>query len=548
MQNKYRLRDVVRLKQLNLAIYWAGIIFSAARILPKSGLTLTDPFHDGEFVASNFGALGEFEVPFVIHGGVDWIFSNLSIRINGTTSYFLTTMFFVKIASLFACIFFLTLSRKLLTDPKIQLALMPILGMLAPILLGYRDLILVFTLLVFSFFVNRLKEHCRISVAECAFLGILLLIGFQYFYFRGGLAIIALGAGLLICQRYRELVWVLGFFFVGSLALFPISDRFQFSYIYMELTRLADTSSYWSVKDGTLGRGMLFGIIGVNLLGAISLLFLGNLAKNRRHAYSVWVAGGVLLFGMLKMGTYRPDIAHLPMALWIPFIIVLVTFSNYASFSITIQRVHFVLVAFLLLPVCLVLLKGLIPNYFLILLFVGIVASLASDLKLTKSSSLNWMQLNGLIKGFISALLVFLIALSINYGNFDYLTHLKRPPLNRDVVPEEISWAANQLESSQSVCTFDFTNAGLISGLVQKPLCISLTYPVYGMPKDESQMLNELRKSNPISVVASYGYWSFSIDGYSMPIRFPKIQQFLEDEYPIENCFKDICVRTRDIF
>ncbi len=467
------------------------------------------------------------------------------MRVNGPTSYFLTTIFFVKLASLFACIFFLSLSRKLLTDPKMQLTLMPLLGLLAPILLGYRDLILVFTLYVFSFFVIRLKENTRISTFECAYLGILLLTGFQYFYFRGGLAIIALGAALLVCQRYRELAWVLGFLLVGSLALFPVSDRFQFNYIQMELIRLAETSSYWSVKEGSIAQELLLGVIGVNLLGLMSLIFLGMATRSRRLAYSVWVTGGVLLLGMLKMGTYRPDIAHLPMALWIPLLVVLLTLSNYSNFSITIQRVHIVLIIFILLPICLFLLKGLIPNLFLIFLYVAIVTCLMLDLKANKSMLLNWILLNTAIKGLISAVLVFFTALSFNYGNFEYLSRLNTPPLDYEVVPAEIGWAAKQIVSSQSVCTFDFTNAGLISGLAQKPLCISLTYPVYGMPKDESQMLRELTISNPSLVVSSYGYWSFSIDGYPMPTRFPKIQKFLETEYPVENCFKDICVRAR---
>jgi hypothetical protein len=236
---------------------------------------------------------------------------------------------------------------------------------------------------------------------------------------------------------------------------------------------------------------------------------------------------------------------HLAMATWVPLLFAFKVFSIQSRLRFDVKCLHFLLLFAIFIPVSLVYLRGQIPGPFIPILYLLIFLSIFTRIKF------RFFQSN--LFHIASILLVFCFFSGVIFtdrgllapSKYQYLKEFWQPPNNMMVVPKEIAWASRQVIESNSTCLFDFTNAGLIAGVTNLPLCVSLSYPVYGTKNDEKWILRELQKSNPNLVVSDYSYWSFSIDGLPMSARFPKIYEYLLQEYPNRACLSGICVRYR---
>jgi hypothetical protein len=92
-------------------------------------------------------------------------------------------------------------------------------------------------------------------------------------------------------------------------------------------------------------------------------------------------------------------------------------------------------------------------------------------------------------------------------------------------------------------CVFDLSNNGLIEALVQKPACSRITYPVYGGPAHEVELVDALVRRQPAALVYSSTHWAYAIDQRPMPQRFPELDRYIRAHYPIEHCAEGYCVR-----
>lgn len=130
-------------------------------------------------------------------------------------------------------------------------------------------------------------------------------------------------------------------------------------------------------------------------------------------------------------------------------------------------------------------------------------------------------------------------------GQFRWVARLTQPLDNATLSPPGVRWAATTLRTAAVACVFDLSNNGLIQALVQKPACSRITYPVYGGPEHEAELIEALSRQQPSALVSSSSHWAYTIDHRSMAQRFPALNRYIIEYYPIERCGEGYCVRLR---
>jgi len=519
---------------------WIILLISLVTILLQDltgAVVLSDPFHYGEYFASSVIFFTKQSVdftPLTIHGALDFIPALIARNIWGSDSYFLPTYFLYKIINVTSSLILLAIAFDLIKDNKNRWIVLLSLSIAAPLLVGYRDIVLLTTLYLFLK-INKNSLETSTDIIILVIFGVITALGLFWSFDRGISGAASFGvATLLLTIRNKKYVFsLLTFFF----SIFIISFYFQtFSLVnYIENIKvLMETSNQWSYgwKRGPVIASLF--AAGFNLTVIICVMMACHINKSLLSRFPELILFIFLSIFMLKIGTNRADWGHVYSSLWIP-ILMLFYFKNENIFE---KSIAVRLIFLLLLIAFAVSIKDMV---YLPVLLVGLMAYLVfSHVETFCSNDVNVTYI-----AFVIILLFFIFPTSIKFANdkYKWLAHIYSPPTNNSASTEGVRWVSDRLIRSKSTCVFDLSNNGVINGLTTLPSCSRFTYPVYAGLVHETELINAVRETSPPAIVYSSTYWSYSIDGKSMRDRFPQLDIFLLQQYPNMECANGYCIR-----
>jgi hypothetical protein len=520
--------------------FWmAGLFLCLISIVLENfhgGLVLFDPFHHGEFFASAVSFFStehpDFE-PLTIHGALDFIPALLARSIWGPDHYFLPTLALYKTLNILAAFVFVLIVFELTRKELVQWIPVLACAVMAPFLVGYRDLLLLLSLYLFVF-INRRHLHPSKEMLVLILFGIFVALGLFWSFDRGIACALSLGAAYLI-MSYQRKIHSIALIFFGVTVIVIMSSFRTFSVLnYVENIKfLMDTSSQWMYawrRDTYILTGFTLTINLVVMMMILNAHFHREILKNQLPEI---IAFAFLSIFMFKIGTNRADLFHIYMSLGIPVLFSFVIFNEDIRSN---MYINFGISCIVFFACCLTIKY----NSFGFLLVAGAVTYAASS-KLERLSRLNVVFII-----FIASTLAAVLNSQRHFfldGKYKWLMSLVSPPNNFTASPDAIRLVSQKIIKSKSKCVFDLSNHGLINGLSNLPSCTRFTYPVYANRKYETEIIQTIQKSSPHAIVYSSTYGSYSIDGKNMRNRFPLLDVYLLEHYKIQECLDGYCIR-----
>lgn len=495
-----------------------------------------DPFHQGEYLASLQSKLKN--IPFYsIHGGMDWLPGIISIKFFGVDRYFLFIKIIYSTLSLLACILvWLILLEFSQNKFKIFNLLVFICSpFLITHMVSYKDVFLIFSFFVFILLEMPYKtsrENIRNKLLELL-LGFLLALNLAWSFERGLAALFSIGsvsAYYLFFKKQRILTF---FSFLSILYAMTSFQLFSLD-IYLEnFLFLLNTASQWSYGYKKITPIFYSTLVLIpNFYAAFYLL--KYFSSHKKNVDSPLLASMfILLLFMVKVGLNRPDFVHILMALWVPALI-FVYLYNFHNLKISQRSIIILTSSFYLLG-----LKNPHNYWFLLLPILLTIFSIKNkNLKL-----LNYRKLSII---FLGCLMFFSVA-KVFYDSYNkkylWLNNFTHPPLNSSLVDPGVVWINSILKLNNVSCIFDMSNNGVINGISGLPSCVKSAYLVYATKDYETNIIEELKFKNPSAIISSTTFWSYSIDGRPMHLRFPKLFEYILKAYPYEECKFEYCLR-----
>jgi hypothetical protein len=521
------------------------IIFGMlALIFPifKGDVILVDPFHYGEFFAATVSLFPDVKYSLhslTIHGALDFIPALLSERQWGSENYFLPTFAIYKVLDFIAATFLILIAYKLTNNKSHQWLLLLAVAAVAPLLVGYRDLILLTSIYLF-FQISECDVKRSGSFFLQIFFGAIVAFGMFWSYDRGIAGVLSLGAAvfvLLLKNRWYAISLLSFVVTVAGLSqffrVFSIENYFNDIFILMQ------TSGQWSYGWSRWPVVLTAFVIIFNII-VISLLVVGSLnSKSLTEKLPLVVVFGFLSIFMLKMGINRADLSHIYFGFWIPMLVLLYIHEKTAYTKV---GVGILISTFFIVAIALTI-------YFRSYGLAIVAGLLVFTVLRSKSESIN--KFTRILFGFLIAGCFVLISYNgvknFSSGKYAWIKSLSSPASNRLSATDGVVWASDRLKESAVDCVFDLSNNGVVNGLVRRPSCSRFTYPVYAGPNHESILISDLNDASPRAIVYSSTYWSYNIDGKNMKNRFPKLDEFILKNYPKEECSYGYCVRYMEI-
>lgn len=486
----------------------AGFIVLLAmsfQILVNSNNKITDPFHVGEYFASFASMFIGQEIPglITIHGALDFFPAWLSYAIYGPDHYFFGTIFLYALADVFAAIVFYVLVA-ILTErfaSHYQAIVLIIVAMISTMLVNYRDLFLMASLLLYFTCQMELRPLFK-RVAEVG-LGLALALNLFWSFDRGIAGLVSIGLACLI-MAYRSkhgLIAALSFF------IFIFASNFSAEFLnlhnYFENIKfLLKTSSQWSygLQAQPVIRSVAFLLL---CLLALFVLFK-NINEKWNHSISLF-ANGVLFFVLtivfLKIGINRADLTHIHWGMWPALLAFLYAHNIRLGFGFD-------------------------------------AANEDSHRNTLSVPKRHWLA----SLGFVFIFIVLVTPTSL-MGGYYLLSSILNPRTNEELVSDGVKWVSSELINTKSECVLDLSNHGVINGLAGLPACTRFAYAIYANKDFQSEIIETIKNKKPKAIIYSSTHWSFAIDNKSMHIRFPELKSFLDIEYSNEVCKFDYCIR-----
>lgn len=293
---------------------------------------LAEPFHDGEFFASAVGLFSDSKYslhPLAIHGAVDYIPALFAEYQWGAENYFLPTVVIYRVLSFLAAIFLVLVSYELSRNKSYQWLLLLAVATVSPILVGYKDLVLLISIYLF-FKINYSDINRSSNIFLQILFGAVVAFGMFWSYDRGIAGALSLGAAvsiLLFWNRWHA-ISLLSFVAV-FLILGLFFEVFSFGNYLSDIYILMKTSSQWSY--GWQQWPVVLTIFAIILnLTTISLLVVDHLnSELASERLPIVVLFVLLSIFMLKMGINRADVGHIHFTCWIPTLILLYLYEKY---------------------------------------------------------------------------------------------------------------------------------------------------------------------------------------------------------------------------
>lgn len=525
----------------------AAVLLCVAAPFLRGAAVLDDPFHYGEYFASAatlFAPAPPSFLPLTIHGALDFLPALLAEQLWGATTHFLPTYALYRGLDITAALLLVGLAHAALRPGNMHngpagrapaVAGVLAVALMAPMMVGYRDLVLLACLALFL----PLAEHpaARRPLLLVLF-GALAGLGVFWSFDRGIAGAGALGlATLVLCRQDRRALLAPAAFALTTALVFAYSRSCSLASYLENLRVLASTASAWSygwAPDALLLTALSLCVNGVAAASALPALWRSGRAPET-------VALALLMVAMLKVGTNRADPMHIYMAMWVPALVVL----RALGLALPAPQLPGRDLLLVLLAAPALLLAGLLTVKFRQF---GMLLALALPLAAVVARRPHGMPRPA------AALLVVVLGLALAHwgytaaqggarGHYRWLGVLAAQPDNRAASAPGVGWAAAELARTGTACVFDLSNHGVINGLARLPTCTRFTYPVYAGPQHEAELIAALRAAAPPVVVYSASHWSYQIDGRAMPQRFPALDAFLLARYPAMRCQHGYCLR-----
>ncbi len=517
------------LPALGLLVFFAGF---------KGDVVLDDKFHQGEYFAAAVNLLasgGSAALPLTIHGALDFLPALLARAIWGDGYYFIPTEALYRLFSFFAWLLLLGLAAEFSRGRVSRLAFLLAVAVVAPLLVGYRDLLLLLSVYLLALNLRSSGLPVRRWALKAA-LGISVGLGLFWSYDRGIAGAVSLGvAVLLFAWRDRSYLVALGAFVSSVLLLGMVHDAFTLGHYVQNVLVLVQTSSQW--RYGLQSGPVMITAFGValNLFALAVFLGRGAVANDLRARLPIVVGYTLLALLMLRIGTNRADLQHVYWACWMPMLL-----ANSCPGKATVSG-RLVLIAAAMLLLLAVGLGVHLGHQVLAFITAGVV--------LPSVEGRRWLRVVSgrvLFVGWVS-LSVLSVALdglkSLRDGEYFWLASLQAPPENSASTDDAMRWIADRLRESQADCVFDLSNNGVINGLTGLPSCSRFVYPVYAGKMHETELIKAVQAALPPVIVYSSTYKSYAIDGKTMQERFPRLDEYLRNGYRQEECAYGYCLR-----
>lgn len=511
--------------------------FSVALPIFEGDLILSDRFHHGEFFAGAvalFSDIGSSFIPLTIHGALDYIPALIAEYYWGANNYFLPTLAIYKALSLFSAILYILIAYDLTKNKDFQWVMILAAAVAAPYLVNYRDLFLLISIYLFIRLVFSAAKRDPSIPLQIIF-GAMVAFGMFWSYDRGIAGALSLGAGIMFLLFRNSLYAIsLASFLAAAGWLILGFEVFSIKHYFDNISILMQTSSQWSY-GWTKGTVMLTVFsVALNIVSILLLIGQSFAPESTAEIKSSIISLGLLSIFMLKIGVNRADILHIYFACWVPILIL---------FFLDKRKNIVIAVSIIIIAASAVIIAILYKSLALIIVAAVLIFKHSRSEKEFFSKYVEWGF--GLL---IATSLVFVLysgAKSLIGGQYIWIKSLASPASNRLTVPDEVVWVSEQLKKRDVDCVFDLSNNGLINGLTRLPSCSRFTYPVYAGRQHESIIISDLLKSSPSAIIYSSDYWSYSIDGRDMKKRFPLLDEFIINNYPIEEYGHGYCVRYK---
>ncbi len=516
----------------------ALLLVSVWRTFPLSDGTIADPYHVGEY----FAALASLEgresgaFPLTIHGALDYLPGLAAAMVLGECRHFLPTIVLYPVLSLAAAMVFLWLAEaatlSMADRPWVLLAV----GFVAPILVSYRDLVLLSCIALLMMRDDVQSRRLAILVESAT--GVALAFGLLWSFDRGIAGAVAIGAACALRLRAgKGGQWTLATFVVSVplFAMFPAGNSIT-SYVE-NVMFLAATSFQWSYGWTPEATAVTL-LLGVATLWALGLLVVNlRVSSQRASKLGTSVMLALLCVFFFRIGTNRADSTHLLMGLWAPLLAALYVYGAQPDARLSVgPRLGAGMLA------CGLLVAGYYYDFIefvpvAAVLIVGAVAGRGAGRAAVSGAVL------ALAAAATAAVAVVAVAHGISAGKYGWVRSIGSLPDNGSRVSEGVRWVVGELEKERVNCVFDLSNNGVINGLAGLPGCTRFSYLVYATRPFEEEMIASLARNRPGLIVYSSQSWTYAIDGKPMPERFPELHHFIERNYVTEKCAFDYCLR-----
>ncbi|MEX8517774.1 MAG: hypothetical protein AB3X44_04530 [Leptothrix sp. (in: b-proteobacteria)] len=539
-------RMVVVLAILYLLV---GLLMQAWRL--GDGI-LQDPFHFGEFLAALTTLTATVPespalLPLTIHGGIDIVPGWLVSLYTGDEHHFLPTVVAYAGLNSLASVLALAVAARLspATQP-ISPATLLATALIAPLCVGFRDIFLLAALLLHLLLRDRCERDGVTAPATRALevaLGITVAFGLHASFDRGLAAAISLG----IAHMPRALRLGQGpqpgrvalIAFVATIAVGPLIHPMLSPSHYIENVQfLASTSAQWRYQWDRQTTTLTIALT-MLALAAWTLALQGWRCEHPTPAQKAdLIALSLLALFLLRIGTNRADIQHILMGLWGPLILAAWWHGQPGWRAMTDPLTRLARLLLITGTMALALYYKIYP-VLAATMALGVAARTSPAHPLTP-----WHR--RMLIGLLVLPVLILASHTVRHardGQFRWVARLTQLPSNDSLSPPGVRWAAAKLREAAVDCVFDLSNNGLIQALVRKPTCSRITYPVYGGPAHEAELIDTLARRQPSALVSSSNHWAYAIDNRSMAVRFPTLDRYIHDHYPIEHCGEGYCVR-----
>lgn len=507
---------------------------------------LSDSFHFGEFFAATQAILsGSSLHPYVLHGASDIFPSLILSTFLSPNKVIFGSILLYQLFGLLSSSAFILLLLRLTKHSEARLPLMLLGAFISVYALNYRDLFLVLSLYIYICTRQRHDLRSFSSQLLALSLGIALCLNLYWSFNRGIVALVAFGLILLWESLFRRTSRFALLVFVASSVIVGFW-LYRYGYIdyISNIKLLLSTSDQWSYP---LNRSTLLiafaTVIVVSSSVLAGLLLVPSFSFRRIGDFTYVFLFIILSLLMLRLSLNRIALINSYYAIWIPLLFIAWHSQSLRVFDNTLRRT---LSAF---------------GFYLSVLALG--ASVLCRSYPLALSAIFLVYVHGfwgaglLRRNYLHFLVALLLVPPLLVGSYQATkisvnlvrdSHLAGsstgfPGLSRFVHADELE-VATYLNKVASSCVFDFTNSGLIHFASGRGMCSQMTYPVYANLNYQDQMAAELSLKKPSHVIYSTSKWFYSIDGKSMPMRFPKLDQLIKERYPNENCFASYCIRS----
>ena len=524
---------------LSSTVFFGILIGELTNNFRLNSAIVQDSFHVGEYFSAERNlSLGNFKSGTVmIHGLVDVLPTALVRNVVGENRYIFPTWLAFQVLNFIAAVILANLLTKLISrSERGNYFLRLVVGIFSGCVGGYRDLVLLVLISTIYFgIILRNGKRQTVRVRLFSVIGFLTTFGIYWTWNRGLVSAVAVLVFIYSTKICKEnLLWVLTGGVFGLFMVWIIYPEIILSGLIRNIFVLSTTSEQWgkSLSESKLvivEIFILFLFLGKALFGSRNMLL-------ERRGEVLFLS--ILLVGSLQWYLGRSDRTHMYSLLWISALVIL-RFYN----SLKTSRKALILFLFFFIVDCVF--EFLSRDWKSILLLGSFGILIFWQSPSTKSKLMNLHNVGREYLGALFALFAILFVSTFSNSDLGWIRNSSFLEENSRMVPPGIVWTAYMVNSSSSDCLLDFTNSGTLNALVRLPNCTEMAYLIYADSRFEDFLIQQINESNLEIIVWSSTFWSYSIDGKPMNIRFPKLAAFLEKNFPNTICEYDYCVRRK---